>query len=98
MTETIPSLGTQMPAPQDDHPLRRNATRFRVQVTFDQQRGYVATAAGLPIITALSLASLRRQIDARVAKGVVPQLLLDNRAREERNARRRGGATGRPSL
>ena len=49
-----------MPAPEDDHPLRRNdIERFPVQVTFDQQRGYVATADGLPTITALSLASLR---------------------------------------
>jgi hypothetical protein len=48
------------------HPLRRNATeRLPVHVTFDQQRGYIASAEGLPIITALSLASLRRQIDAR---------------------------------
>ena len=60
MIEAIPSLDTQMPAPEDDHPLRRNdIERFPVQVTFDQQRGYVATADGLPTITALSLASLR---------------------------------------
>jgi hypothetical protein len=62
--------------------------RLPVNVTFDQQRGYVGSAEGLPIITALSLASLRRQIDARARNGVVPQLLLNNRARQERDSRR----------
>ena len=81
-----------MPAAENNHSIRRSAVeRLQVHVTFDEQRGYVATAEGLPIITALSLASLRRQIDARVAKGVVPQLLLDRTARQERDARRHGG-------
>jgi len=80
-----------MPAP--DHPVRQNGVeRLPIHVTFDEQRGYVATAEGLPIITALSLASLRRQIDAQVSKAIVPQLLLDGRARQERDARRRSGA------
>jgi len=86
-----------MPVPENVHPLRRNAVeRLAVHVTFDQQRGYIASAEGLPVTIALSLASLRRQIDARVRKGVVPQLLLDSRARQERDARRRGGAARAP--
>jgi hypothetical protein len=83
-----------MPIPENDHPLRNTVERCLVQVTYDQRRGYIAVGEGLPIITALSLASLRRQIDARVARGVVPQLLLDSRARQERDARRRAVETG----
>jgi hypothetical protein len=63
-----------------------------VHVTFDEHRGYVGTAEGLPVISALSLAGLRRQIDARLSKGVIPRLQLDRRARQERDARRQGGA------
>lgn len=59
---------------------------FPVQVTFDQRRGYVATAEGCPTLTALSLAGRRRQIDARVGKGVIARLQLDQRARQERDA------------
>jgi hypothetical protein len=94
--DAMPRFNTQMPDVQDDL-LRRNVERLPVHVTFDQRRGYVATAEGLPIITALSLASLRRQIDARAEKGMVPRLLLDHPARQERDARRRGGETGQPT-
>ena len=76
---------------ENDHPLRRNAVeRLPVHVTFDQRRGYIAVGEGLPIITALSLASLRRQIDARLGKRVIPRLELDYGARQERDARRHG--------
>ena len=53
------------------------------------QRGYVATGEGLPTLAALSLAGLRRQIDAHLGKDVIPRLLLDHAARLERDARRR---------
>jgi hypothetical protein len=78
-----------MPATQVARLLGCNPVeRLPVHVSFDQRRGYVGSAEGLPIITALSLASLRRQIDARARNGVVPQLLLDDRARQERDSRR----------
>jgi hypothetical protein len=84
-----------MSAPENDCPiLRKGVERFPVQVSFDQQRGYVATAEGWPTLTALSLAGLRRQIDARLSKGVIARLQLDSAARRERDARRRGGETG----
>jgi hypothetical protein len=86
-----------MPAPEKDHPIPRNAIeRFPVQVTYDPRRGYVATAEGWPTLTALSLAGLRRQIDARLGKGVIARLQLDRAARQERDARRCGGEIGRP--
>ena len=66
--------------------------RLSVNVTFDQQRGYVASSDVLGTITALSLSGLRRQIDARLGKEVIPRLVLDKRARLERDARRAGGA------
>jgi hypothetical protein len=82
-----------MSVPENDHPLHRiGVERLEVHVTFDQRRGYIAVGEGLPIITALSLASLRRQIDARLAKRVIPKLELDNAARQERDARRHGAA------
>ena len=62
--------------------------RIPVHVTFDPRRGYVATAEGWPVLSALSLAGLRRQIDARLSKGVIPRLQLDHAARQERDARR----------
>jgi hypothetical protein len=94
VTELIPSLGPRRKCqfPKTTRFVGNAVQRLRVQVTFDQQRGYVAVAEGLPIITALSLASLRRQIDARVTKGVIPQLQLDKRARRERDARRQQAA------
>jgi hypothetical protein len=41
--------------------------RLDVAVTFNPTRGYVATAPGLPPVTALSLGGLRRRIEADVA-------------------------------
>jgi hypothetical protein len=83
-----------MSAPENDPILWKGVDRFPVQVTFDQQRGYVATAEGWPTLTALSLAGLRRQIDARLSKGVIARLQLDGAARQERDARRPGGKIG----
>jgi hypothetical protein len=58
--------------------------RVAVNVSFDRERGYVATHPELDSITALSLSGLRKQIDARWrAKDV--RLLLDKRARLERD-------------
>jgi hypothetical protein len=39
----------------------------------------------------LSLAGLRRQVDPRLGKGVIPRLLLGRAARLERDAHRNGG-------
>jgi hypothetical protein len=86
-----------MPVRENEHRMHRSAIeRLSVHVTFNQHRGYEATAQGLPIITALSLANLRRQIDARVGKHVIPQLQLDRLARQERDARRRDSERRRP--
>ena len=64
------------------------SNRLPVAVTFDE-RGYVASAEGLPVITALSLAGLRRRIDKHlIGKGVIPRLVLDKPARVERDQRR----------
>jgi hypothetical protein len=67
--------------------------RLPVAVTCDE-RGYVASAEGLPTITALSLAGLRRRIDEHlIGQDVIPRLLLDKRARAERDQRRVGSAS-----
>jgi hypothetical protein len=78
--------------PVDSLVARNCVERFPVHVTFDQQRGYVATAEGWHVFTALSLAGLRRRIDTRLAKGVIARLQLDHVARRERDARRHGTA------
>ena len=63
--------------------------RFAVNVTFDPQRGYIASHPDLPVITALSLRTLRRRIDERlISKEVDVRLTLDRAARIERDARR----------
>jgi hypothetical protein len=62
--------------------------RFEVTVTFDERRGYVASAPELrqPIV-ALSLASLRKRIEiALLSDDVVLQ--LDSLAERERHRRR----------
>jgi hypothetical protein len=67
--------------------------RLSVDVTFDQQRGYVASHPELPTITALSLAGLRRKIDEQlISEDVDVRLTLDRAARHERDQRRYGGA------
>jgi hypothetical protein len=71
--------------------------RLPVAVTFDQ-RGYVASGEGLPTITALSLAGLRRRIDEHLSgQDVIPRLVLDKRARVERDQRRAGGCMDWPT-
>jgi hypothetical protein len=72
--------------------------RFEVSVTFDERRGYVASAPELrQRVTALSLGGIRRRIEARMLPDDVHIVLhLDRAARLERDRRRRGGA-GRAS-
>ena len=64
-----------------------------IPVTYDPARGYVTTDAAQPRLSALSLAGLRRQLEAAYAEADVEiTLTLDKRARSERDARRHGGA------
>jgi hypothetical protein len=68
-----------------DHP----ATDFKVEVTFDAAKGYIAIHPELPPITALSLGGLRRRIEERlIGEGVDAHLILDAVARRERDRRR----------
>jgi hypothetical protein len=66
--------------------------RFEVSVTFDAERGYVASAPELRLRTrgtALSLGGLRRRIEALLLPDEVEvRLVLDVRARRERDRRR----------
>jgi hypothetical protein len=64
--------------------------RFEVTVTFDERRGYVATAPELrqPVL-ALSLGGLRRRIEALMLPDEVDvRLQLDGAADRERHRRR----------
>ena len=64
--------------------------RFEVSVTFDAERGYVASAPELrqPVV-ALSLGGLRRKIEvALLPDNVRVVLQLDGRAERERHRRR----------
>ena len=64
--------------------------RFEVSVTFDAERGYVATAPELrqPVV-ALSLGGLRRKIEVALLPDDVRVVLqLDGRAERERHRRR----------
>jgi hypothetical protein len=55
--------------------------RFEVSVTFDERRGYVASAPELrQPVTALSLGALRRRIEALLLR---PRRLMQQRARQE---------------
>jgi hypothetical protein len=67
--------------------------RLEVSVTFDPAKGYVATVPDLAEpISALSLAVLRRRIEERLLPDSIDvRLILDRRARLERDQRRRGG-------
>ena len=58
-------------------------------VTYDPARGYVTTDTEEPRLSALSLAGLRRQLEAAYADAEI-LLTLDKRARSERDARRLG--------
>ena len=64
--------------------------RINVSVTYDPQRGYVASGEGLPTVAALSLSVLHQRVVERVGKDA--RLVLDRAARAERDARRAGGA------
>jgi hypothetical protein len=66
---------------------------LQVGVSFDPQRGYFTTGSELArSLTALSLGGLRRRIEAALLPDDVDvRLMLDRRARFERDRRRRGG-------
>jgi hypothetical protein len=69
--------------------------RLSIAVTFDRERGYVATHPELPVTTALSLRGLRRKIDEHlIGEDIDVRLVLDRAARRERDARRAGGDEG----
>jgi hypothetical protein len=64
--------------------------RLEVSVTFDERRGYVASAPELrqPVV-AVSLGGLRRRIEPlMLPDNVNVQLILDHAARRERDRRR----------
>ena len=64
--------------------------RFEITVTFDERRGYIASAPELrqPVV-ALSLASLRKRIGAALMPDEpLVVLQLDGRAERERHRRR----------
>jgi hypothetical protein len=68
--------------------------RLEVGVTFDERRGYVASGPRLrqPVV-ALSLGGLRRRIEiALLPDDVDVKLVLDRKARFERDQRRRSVA------
>jgi hypothetical protein len=67
-----------------------SADRLEVAVTFDAERGYVASAPELRApVMALSLGGLRRRIEALMLPDEVEvRLVLDVRARRERDRRR----------
>jgi hypothetical protein len=67
--------------------------RFEVTVTFDERRGYVATAPELrQPVTALSLGGVRRRVEALMLPDEVDvRLVLDRAARQERDRRRAAG-------
>jgi hypothetical protein len=66
--------------------------QLTVHVTFDSERGYIATAPELPQpVFALSLGSLNHQVEKMLGNPIV-KLHLDKVARRERDQRRRGGS------
>jgi hypothetical protein len=66
----------------------RVSDRLVVGVTFDERRGgYVATGPGLATVTALSLSSLRKRIEAQLPPTEAVKLELDRVARRERDRR-----------
>ena len=72
--------------------------RIIVEVSFDHRRGcYVASHSALRApATALSLAMLRRRVEDQLAgEGADIRLVLDKKARLERDQRRSGGHCGR---
>jgi hypothetical protein len=79
--------------------LQMHDDRLEVGVSYDPRRGYFTTGAErpsgarLPTTVALSLASLRKRIEAALLPNDVEvRLVLDRAARHERDQRRRGRA------
>jgi hypothetical protein len=80
--------------------LQMHDDRLEVGVSYDPRRGYFTTGAErarsgaqLPTTVALSLASLRKRIEAALLPNDVEvRLVLDRAARHERDQRRRGSA------
>jgi hypothetical protein len=66
--------------------------RLIIPVTYDARVGYIAERAGAPAISALSLVHLRRRLEQ--SEGTPVRLVLDLRARRERDRRQRGGHGG----
>jgi hypothetical protein len=66
-----------------------SADRLEVSVTFDAERGYVASAPELRRpVTALSLGGLRRRIEALMVLDNIDVILqLDHAAQRERDRR-----------
>jgi hypothetical protein len=63
--------------------------RLIVAVSFDPRRGYIASHPELRApIAALSLSLLRRRVEGELFGGDDVRLVLDKRARQERDARR----------
>jgi len=61
--------------------------RFVVAVTFDERRGYIATAPGLETVSALSLLGLRARIEAQLPPSMAVKLELDRAATRESDSR-----------
>jgi hypothetical protein len=73
--------------------LQMRDDRREVGVSYDPRRGYFTTGAELPTTVALSLASLRKRIEAALLPDDIDvRLVLDRAARHERDRRRRGSA------
>jgi hypothetical protein len=67
--------------------------RCTTGLSFEPAKGYVGTVPGLARpVTALSLSMLRKRIEAALmAENPEIRLMLDRKARFERDQRRRGG-------
>jgi hypothetical protein len=65
----------------------RASNRLVVAVTFDAQRGYVASGPGLESVAAVSLFSLRARIEAQLPPATAVKLDLDRAATRERDSR-----------
>jgi len=73
--------------------LQMRDDRLEIGVSYDPRRGYFTTGAELPTTVALSLAGLRKRIEAALLPDDMDmRLVLDRAARHERDRRRRGSA------
>ena len=68
-------------------------SRLLIDVTYDERHGYVGTAPELrTAVRALSLNGLRKQVEDQLAgEDLDLRLVLDRKAKLERDARRNGG-------